>query len=60
MINHNAFILCNENAWCTFDVMKKWLFEIWFPYIKTISLNGNGLIILDICTSQIKEYFLKL
>ena len=23
VINRNAIILCNENAWCTFDVMKK-------------------------------------
>jgi len=22
VINHNAIILCKENAWCTFDVMK--------------------------------------
>ena len=57
VINHNAIILCNENAWCTFDVMKKWLFEIWLPYIKSISSNGNGLIILDMCTSHIKEDF---
>ena len=40
--------------------MKKWLFEILLPYIKSISLNGKGLIILDMCTSHIKEDFLKL
>lgn len=60
VINLNAIIICNENAWCTFDVMKKWLFEIWLPYIKSFSSNGNGLIILDMCTSHIKEDFLKL
>lgn len=60
VINGNAFIACNENAWCTYDIMNIWLNEIWLPYIKKASPNGNGLVILDKCTSHIKEEFLKL
>jgi len=57
--NGEVFIACNENAWSTTHIMKKWLNKVWIPYITKKNPEDNrGLMIIDSAPSHIKPSLL--
>ena len=58
--NGEVFVACNENAWSTTHIMKKWLNKVWIPYVNKINPeDGQGLMIIDSAPSHIKPSLLE-
>ena len=58
--NGEVFVACNENAWSTTHIMKKWLNKVWVPYVQKKNPKDNqGLMIIDSAPSHIKPSLLE-
>ena len=55
--NHLIYVECNNNAWCTESIMKKWFDNIWIPYINKnkYATDGYGYVIMDKATAHWTE-----
>ena len=58
--NHLIYVECNNNAWCTESIMKKWFDNIWIPYINKnkYAIDGYGYFIMDKATAHWTEEIL--
>ena len=54
---------CNNNAWCTEDVMRKWYYSVWNKYLLNEHLfnyENEGYLILDKATSHMTNNIITL
>ena len=60
VINGKCLVCCNNNAWCTSTIMKKWYNNIWLKYLNKFNLEeeDKSILILDKASSHYSEDFL--
>ena len=59
VINGKCLVCCNNNAWCTSTIMKKWYNNIWLKYLNKFNLEeeDKSILILDKASSHYSEDF---
>ena len=58
--NGDCIVECNENAWSTLAIMRRWYSNIWKKYLDSVEFNteGDGYLILDKATSHLNDEFI--
>ena len=50
-----VFYDINENAWCTGEVMKSWIKNVWIRYINSLGFTFQSLLFIDHASTHLKS-----